>query len=142
MGTTSPVTTTPVWARKYLATLLLATIAVAGIGLPNPAWAQVPVDAASDRRPSEYVFFQSFGEPRTPFENLNEVRSVRENSARYFRSELATCKIDKENCRAELVYELADRFCQALEFTDAVTWRISKDDDELTLHWVVCGLQR
>ncbi len=107
-----------------------------------PLHAQVPVDAASDRRPDKYAFFQTFGEPQLPFENLTDVQSVRRNSDRFFESALANCEIGAKGCSADTVYELADRFCQALEFNEAVSWRTSKTDNKLTLHWAICGLKK
>lgn len=106
------------------------------------ALAQVPVDAASDRRASDYAYFQSFGQPLTPFRDLENVDAVRKDSQRYFTTSLATCTIGKPGCDADTVYELADRFCQGLEFDDAVTWRLSKQGDWLVLHWAVCGLKK
>ncbi len=120
--------------------LLSAAVLAAACGMP--AIAQVPVDAASDRRAADYVYFQSFGKPDIPFEDLEDVAKVRSNSSRYFESDLATCDTKKSTCDADTVYELADRFCQALEFDGAVTWRVSRDDDELKLHWAVCGLKK
>ena len=108
----------------------------------GPALAQVPVDAASDRRPDQYAYFQSFGQPMLPFENLTDPATVRANSKEHFESTLATCTLDSRTCSADTVYELADRFCQALEFTEAVSWRTSKDDVTLTLHWAICGLKK
>lgn len=110
--------------------------------LAAPALGQVPVDAASDRRLGDFIYFQSFGEPKTPFEDLESAASVRSDSAEYFSSELATCDIATEACDADNVYELADRFCQALEFHEAATWRVSKNDGKLVLHWAVCGLKK
>lgn len=107
-----------------------------------PAMAQVPVDAASDRRAGDYAFFQSFGKPDIPFEDLEDVAQVRSNSSRYFESDLATCDTTKASCDADKVYELLDRFCQALEFDGAVTWRLSRRKNELKLHWAVCGLKK
>ena len=124
---------------KRLAKLSATVIAAA---FAMPAVAQVPVDAASDRRAGDYVYFQSFGKPDIPFEGLEDVAQVRSNSARYFESDLATCSTKKSTCDADNVYELADRFCQALEFDGAVTWRVGRDDDELKLHWAVCGLKK
>lgn len=103
---------------------------------------QVPPDAASDRRIGDYVYFQSFGEPKVPFEDLEDVDAVRDVSSAYFRSELATCNLRKKTCDIDKVYELADRFCQALEFHEAVTWRTSRNWDKLALHWVVCGFKK
>ncbi|KUO54596.1 MAG: hypothetical protein APF80_06765 [Alphaproteobacteria bacterium BRH_c36] len=117
------------------------TICAIALGLALPALAQVPVDAAGDRRVDDYVFFQSFGEPKTPFKDLESAGQVRADSAEYFRSELATCDTRKETCDPDNVYELADRFCQSLEFHEAATWRVSRDGDELVLHWAVCGLR-
>jgi hypothetical protein len=105
------------------------------------ATAQVPVDAASDRKVSEYVYFQSFGQPDR-IDNLSDANMVRKESAKYFRSTLATCTLREETCSADTVYELADRYCQALEFHEAVTWRTSKSDRVLALHWVVCGFKK
>ena len=120
---------------RATAALLTAAIAI-------PAAAQVPVDAASDRRAGDYVYFQSFGKPDVPFKNLENVAQVRDSSARYFESDLATCNTTKSTCDADNVYELADRFCQALEFDEAVTWRLSRKNDVLKLHWAVCGLKK
>lgn len=114
---------------------------MAGV-LPGSALAQVPPDAASDRRVGDYVFFQPFGEPKTPFENLEDAAQVRSASGTYFNSKLATCDTRKETCDADNVYELADRFCQALEFHEAATWRTSRDGDDLVLHWAICGLKK
>ncbi|MBU2581693.1 MAG: hypothetical protein KJ622_08245 [Alphaproteobacteria bacterium] len=111
-------------------------------GLAIPVLGQVPVDAASDRRLGDYIYFQSFGEPKLPFENLESAGQVRANSADYFRSELATCDTSKDTCDADNVYELADRFCESLEFHEAATWRASRDGDDLVLHWAVCGLKK
>lgn len=122
--------------------LSLIAFAAAIVAPLSAALAQVPVDAASDRRPDSYVFFKAFGEPDLPFKDLHDVQSVRANSARHFKSELATCKLTDKTCSADTVYELADKFCQALEFSEAVSWRTSKSDDTLTLHWVICGLKR
>lgn len=108
----------------------------------SAAVAQVPVDAASDRLLGDYIYFQSFGEPRTPFENLEDVGQVRANSAEYFKSQLATCDTNKSTCSPDTVYALADRFCQALEFHEAANWRVSRDGDKLVLHWAVCGLKK
>lgn len=119
----------------------LLVLAAAG-AIAVPALAQVPFDAASDRRVGDYVYFQSFGEPKLPFEDLESVAQVRERSDKYFRSRLATCEIEKPTCNPDVVYELADRFCEALEFHEAATWRVSKDDDELVLNWVVCALKK
>ncbi|MEL7047521.1 MAG: hypothetical protein AAFO75_00930 [Pseudomonadota bacterium] len=107
-----------------------------------PALAQVPVDAASDRRVGSYVFFKAFGEPKLPFEDLESAAGVRAKSQDYFRSELATCDVEKPTCNPDTVYELADRFCEALEFHEAATWRVSRDGDKLVLHWAVCGLKK
>lgn len=109
---------------------------------PAVASAQVPVDAASDRRMGDFVHFQSFGAPNIPFDNLEDVAQVRAESGRYFKSELATCDTKKDTCDPDNVYELADRFCQSLEFHEAATWRVSRDGDELVLNWVVCGLKK
>ena len=98
--------------------------------------------AASDRRAGDYVYFQSFGKPDVPFKNLENAAQVRDSSARYFESDLATCNTTKSTCDADNVYELADRFCQALEFDEAVTWRLSRKNDVLKLHWAVCGLKK
>ena len=106
-----------------------------------PAIAQVPVEAASDRRAGDYAYFQAFGEPGR-MSDLTSVSKVRANSADYFESELADCKLADPACSADTVYELADRFCQAMEFDEAVTWRLSKTDERLTLHWTVCGLKK
>ncbi|MEO1544227.1 MAG: hypothetical protein AAFR75_09450 [Pseudomonadota bacterium] len=122
---------------ERLFSLVLGLLALGGAAV-----AQVPVDAASDRRVGDYVFFKTFGEPKLPFDDLEDVSAVRAKSDDYFRSELATCEIEKPTCNPDTVYELADRFCEALEFHEAATWRVSKDDDELTLHWVVCGLKK
>ena len=119
---------------------LIAAAFVAAYAMP--AMAQVPVDAASDRRAGDYVFFQSFGKPDIPFEDLEDVAQVRSNSSRYFESDLATCDTKKATCDANSVYGLADRFCQALEFDEAVTWWVSRRNDELKLHWAVCGLKK
>jgi hypothetical protein len=119
---------------------LSAVVLAAACGMPVAA--QVPVDAASDRRAGDYAYFQSFGKPDVPFEDLEDVAQVRSNSSKYFESDLATCDTTKATCDADNVYELADRFCQALEFDGAVTWRVSRDDDELRLHWAVCGLKK
>lgn len=126
--------------RAGMAILLMAAC-VAG-GAVVPAMAQVPFDAASDRRVGDYVYFQSFGEPKLPFEDLESAAQVRGDSDDYFKSKLATCEIEKPTCNPDVVYELADRFCEALEFHEAATWRVSKDDDELVLHWVVCALKK
>lgn len=122
------------------ARLILAAVFLAGLCVQ--ASAQVPVDAASDRRLGDYVYFKAFGEPKTPFEDLESVGQVRANSSDYFSSELATCDSRNDTCDADNVYELADRFCQSLEFHEAATWRVSKDGDELVLHWAVCGLKK
>lgn len=124
--------------------LLTAALAncVLAVGLTLPAFAQVPFDAAADRRIGDYLFFQSFGEPKTPFEDLETAGQVRANSAKYFSSKLATCDTRKTTCDADNVYELADRFCPSLEFHEAATWRVSRDGDELVLHWAVCGLKK
>lgn len=114
---------------------------MAGV-LTGSVLAQVPPDAASDRRLGDYVFFQSFGEPKTPFENLEDAAQVRSASGTYFNSKLATCDTRKETCDADNVYELADRFCVALEFHEAATWRTSRDGDDLVLHWAICGLKK
>ena len=119
---------------QRIANVLLALSCVLFV-LAGTASAQVPSDAASDRRLGDYVYFQSFGEPKTPFEDLEDAAQVRGNSAEYFHSELATCDADN-------VYELADRFCQSLEFHEAASWRTSRDGDELVLHWVVCGFKK
>lgn len=121
--------------------VMLAALVAAG-GWPAAALAQMPFDAASDRRVGDYVYFQSFGEPKLPFEDLESVAQVRGDSDDYFKSKLATCEIEKPTCNPDVVYELADRFCEALEFHEAATWRVSKDDDELVLHWVVCALKK
>lgn len=113
-------------------------LAVSHVGA---ALAQVPVDAASDRRLGDYIHFQSFGEPKTPFQDLESASQVRKDSAAYFESKLATCDTTKDTCDADNVYELADRFCQSLEFHEAATWRTSRDGDQLVLHWAVCGLK-
>ncbi len=115
---------------------------VGAAALCSVASAQVPVDAASDRRMGDFVFFQSFGTPDVPFRNLETAAQVRADSSEYFKSELATCKTEKESCNPDTVYELADRFCQSLEFHEAATWRVSRDGDELVLHWAVCGLKK
>lgn len=105
------------------------------------AAAQVPVDAASDRKASNYSYFQSFGQPDR-IDDLVDPSMVRADSAKYFRSTLATCQFSNEACNQDRVYELADRYCQSLEFHEAVTWRTSKSDRVLALHWVVCGFQK
>lgn len=117
--------------------LSLATTVLAG-----GAAAQVPVDAVSDRKVGDYVYFKAFGEPKLPFEDLEDAAEVRANSEDYFRSSLATCKTEKPSCNPDTVYQLADRFCEALEFHEAATWRVSKDGNELVLHWAVCALKR
>lgn len=106
------------------------------------ASAQVPVDAASDRRVGDYVYFKTFGEPKLPFEDLEDVAKVRANSGDYFNSKLATCKIGTTTCSVDMVYELADRFCEALEFHEAATWRVSRDADRLVLNFAVCALKK
>ncbi|MCH9809143.1 MAG: hypothetical protein K0U74_15565 [Alphaproteobacteria bacterium] len=121
---------------------MLLAAGIVATGLATQAAAQVPFDAASDRRLGDYIYFKAFGEPKTPFEDLDSVGQVRANSSEYFRSELATCDSRKDTCDADNVYELADRFCQSLEFHEAATWRVSKDGDELVLHWAVCGLKK
>ncbi|MEM1371467.1 MAG: hypothetical protein AAGG72_04460 [Pseudomonadota bacterium] len=108
----------------------------------SPLVAQVPVDAVSDRRLGDYVFFQPFGTPKVPFDDLEAITSVRENSAAFFDSKLATCQIAKPTCDPDAVYELADRFCQSLEFHEAATWRLSQSAGELVLHWAICGLKK
>jgi len=110
-------------------------------GLVSPVLAQVPVDAASDRRAGRYAYFQSFGAPATPFINFNDVGVARARSSRFFGSVLATCELGATGCDADVVYALADRFCQALEFDEAVTWRLSRAGNTLILHWSVCGLK-
>ena len=121
---------------------ILLAVGILTAGFAIQASAQVPADAASDRRLGDYIYFKAFGEPKVPFEDLESVGQVRANSSEYFRSELATCDSRKATCDADNVYELADRFCQALEFHEAATWRVSKDGDELVLHWAVCGLKK
>jgi len=129
-----------VWTnfRTLFFSALTGMILVTGA---SPASAQMPVDGASDRRAGGYVYFKAFGKPKLPMEDLTDVAKVRGDSADYFESELATCETGKPGCSADTVYELADRFCQALEFEEAVTWRTSLDGDKLTLHWAVCGLK-
>lgn len=117
-------------------------IALAAMTAAAPLAAQVPADAASDRRLGDYVHFQSFGEPDLPFENLESAAQVRARSSDYFVTELATCQIAKDTCDADNVYELADRFCQALEFHEAASWRVSNDGEKLVLHWAVCGFKK
>ncbi len=126
---------------RRLAKILIATSLGFGV-LSGTATAQVPPDAAGDRRLGDYIYFQSFGEPKTPFEDLEDAAQVRTNSAEYFHSELATCDTRKATCDADNVYELADRFCQSLEFHEAASWRTSRSGDELVLHWVVCGFKK
>lgn len=122
--------------------LMKGLAGLAGVmALSGLARAQVPVDAASDRRAGEYAYFQSFGVPKTPMLDLDDVSAVRADSDRYFLSALATCSIGKAGCDAEVVYELADRFCQSMEFDEAVTWRLSRQGERLVLHWTVCGLK-
>ena len=112
------------------------------VGLTTPTLAQVPADAASDRRLGDYIYFQSFGQPKIPFADLESVGQVRADSSLYFSSELATCDTNKDSCDADNVYELADRFCESLEFHEAATWRVSNGGEALVLHWVVCGLKK
>ena len=119
-----------------------AVIGLAGFfSVIGVASAQVPVDAASDRRAGDYAYFQSFGVAKTPMLDLDDVSAVRADSDRYFLSALATCAIGKASCNPETVYELADRFCQAMEFDEAVTWRLSRQGERLVLHWTVCWLK-
>jgi len=119
----------------------VAMFATAATGWAAVAVAQVPVDAASDRRAGAYVYFQSFGAPAL-MNDLVDVQAVRADSARYFTTRLATCALADEACSADTVYELADRFCQAVEFEEAVTWRTSKTETDLVLHFAVCGLKK
>jgi len=112
------------------------------VTLAAPAFAQVPADAASDRRLGDFIYFMSFAQPSTPFKALDSVGKIRSDSSEYFSSELATCDVSNDTCDANNVYELADRFCQALEFHEAATWRVSENGDELVLHWTVCGLKK
>lgn len=121
----------------------LLSLALLSPCLAGTAFAQMPVDGASDRRASDYAYFQSFGEPDLPFRDLNDAAKVRKKSDDYFETELATCEIAHKSCNPDTVYELADRFCQSLEFDNAVTWRTSNPDgDELILHWTICGLKK
>lgn len=124
----------------HVRTTLVAIVALL-LTAVLPASAQVPVDAASDRKVADFVYFQSFGQPDR-IDELVDTAMVRKDSAKYFRTTLATCTFTHAACSADMVYELADRYCQALEFHEAVSWRTSKSDRVLALHWVVCGFKK
>jgi len=126
---------------QFLRGAAIVAAAIVSSGLALQATAQMPVDAASDRRAGDYVHFEAFGEPGR-MSDLSDVATVRSNSADYFDSELADCTVGTSGCSADTVYELADRFCQALEFDDAVRWRLSRSGEQLTLHWAICGLKK